>query len=281
MTPTKIKKELAELGIRANRLRGQLFLIDRHALRAILEAAELTPRDAVLEIGPGLGVLTRELVARAGSVVAVELDQAIAKYLQTKIRSRKFHLVACDVRERSNRELIKPCATEDYKLVANIPYNITSDVLEKFLEEEPAPQLIVLLLQREVAERISAAPPHLSRLAVLVQYFGHPEIIRRVSREAFWPSPRVESAIVRIRRYPKEVLARRETLVPRAAFFRFVRAGFSSPRRKLAGNLYRNLGISRARILEVLAAAGIPGDSRAERLSLEHWFSIAKLLQSS
>ncbi|MBI4133690.1 ribosomal RNA small subunit methyltransferase A, partial [Candidatus Uhrbacteria bacterium] len=253
MTPAEIKEALKGLGIRATRVRGQHFLVDRGALKKIVDAAELANDDAVLEIGPGLGVLTRELVRHAGCVCAVELDQALATRLDSLgLPKDRLTVRRGDVRAIPNAALVGPCTKKRYKLVANIPYNITSDVLEKFLLEEPSPVCMVLLVQREIAERIVASAGRMSRLGVLVQYFGKPDIVSRVDRHAFWPAPRVESAIVRVRRYPEEVLGRREMIVSRDEFFRVVRSGFAAPRKKLLGNLRGGLGRARSEVARCL-----------------------------
>ncbi len=277
MTPTEIKTELARLGIRAAKIRGQHFLVDAGVLKKIVDAAALTKNDAVLEIGPGLGVLTRELVHRAGCVVAVELDRVLAERLRRL--DLPLTVIQGDVRHISNKELMATCRSSHYKLVANIPYSITSEVLEKFLLEEPAPQLLVLLVQHEVALRLAASRGSMTRVGVFVQYFGRPEILARVNREAFWPAPRVDSAIVRIRRFPIEVIRRREAALPRDAFFRIVRASFSAPRRKVVGNLTRELGESREKVLRAFEITRLSMDVRAEEVTSEEWQALARALK--
>lgn len=276
MTPTDIKKQLEVLGVRATKLRGQHFLIDQNALRAIVAAAELKKSDTVLEIGPGLGVLTLELLAHAGRVVAVELDLAFAKHIEEELVPQGLTLVRGDIREMDVGALLGS-KNPQYKLVANIPYNITSEILEKFLLHDPTPSLMVLLVQREVAERVCAKPPKMNRLAVLVQYFGKPEIVRHVSRGAFWPSPRVDSAILRISRYPEDILRTRERVVLLKEFSSIVQAGFVAPRKKLLRNL-RSLGYARDLIERVFNRIGVALDARAETVSMEQWLRISTQL---
>lgn len=274
----EIKKTLAELGIRAAKPRGQHFLIDQRALEAIVAAAELKKDDTVLEIGPGLGVLTRELLARAGRVVAVELDLAFAGYLRESLVPQRLELVRGDIRE-INVLMVLGKNIEQYKLVANIPYNITSEIFEKFLLHDPAPSLMVLLVQREVAERVVAKPPRMNRLAVLVQYFGKPEIVRQVSRGAFWPVPQVDSAVLRIQRYADDALIARERAVPRGQFFEIVQAGFSASRKKLISNL-RSLGYARDALERALAGAQVDFAARVEMVGIEQWITISVQLEN-
>jgi 16S rRNA (adenine1518-N6/adenine1519-N6)-dimethyltransferase len=276
MTPKEIKKQLEELGIRATSLRGQHFLIDTSALHVIVEAAELQKSDTVFEIGPGLGVLTRKLLDTVGRVVAVELDHVLAKHLEATLGPHRFELIEADIRDVVISKVLGE-KQKKYKLVANIPYNITSTILEQFLLAEPAPRLCVLLVQREVAERIVAIPPKMSRLAVFVQYFGKAELVRRILRGAFWPVPKVDSAVLRIRRYPDEVLQKRESAVPRDEFFRIVQAGFFAPRKKLIRNLCA-LGFDKEALASACSKAKIDRDVRAESVSIDQWLALAEEL---
>lgn len=278
MTPTEIKKQLEILGVRATKLRGQHFLIDTGVLAAIAAAAELKKSDMVLEIGPGLGVLTRELLRQAGTVVAVELDLAFAKYLEASLGPQGLKLVQGDIREIDVKKELG-AHVHSYKLVANIPYNITSEIFERFLMHDPAPHLLVLIVQREVALRVCATPGRMNRLAVLVQYFGEPESVRHVSRGAFWPAPKVDSTVLCIRRHADDVLRTREKKISRDRFFRMVQAGFSAPRKKLFGNLLR-AGYARAALEHAFEGIGIDRNHRAEAVSMDQWFLLGRKLQS-
>lgn len=278
MNAQEIKKQLAELGIRPAHIRGQNFLIDERVLDDIVAAAEIKEHETVLEIGPGLGALTRKLLDRVGQVVAIELDPTLAKHLEAALGPRGLKLIRGDAREVDVSAMIGSL-TKQYKVVANIPYNITSDILQKFLLSQPAPDVIVLLIQREVAERVTAAPPNMSRLGVMVQYFGKAEVVRDVPSDAFWPKPKVESAVLRIRRYPQEVLRQREVIINRENFFRLVEVGFSSPRKKLAGNLAAGLHKDRKVIVAALEKLGIDPNTRAESLTVNDWLSLAPLIK--
>ncbi len=278
MTPSEIQKKLAQLGLRTTKIRGQHFLIDEQVLAAICRAAELERTDTVLEIGSGLGVLTGELLARAGCVIGVEVDFGFARYLDTEFTGRGLHVVRGNVLEIDTKTLIAGCGLH-FKLVANIPYNITSAILEKFLEGEPTPHLIVLLVQKEVAERVTAGAGDMNRLAAFVQYFGKPEIIRTVGKHAFWPVPQVDSAILRIRRHSEYFLRRREAEVPYQFFSKVMRVGFLSPRKKLVNNLAGHFGTEREVVTVAMKKAGIDTDLRPEDVSFEKWIHLCVVLR--
>ncbi len=287
MTSAEIKKILNRLGRPPIKLRGQNFLIDQKALADLVAAAELKKIDTVLEIGPGLGGLTEKLLEQAGWVVAVELDSVLFNYLR-QIKFQNFpsdqvrlHLIQGDAREFDPKKLLVLGAGQSYKLVANIPYYLTSDILEKFLREKPCPQLLVLLVQKEVAERIVARPPKMNRLAIFVQYFGQPEIIRPVSKNAFWPRPKVDSAILRLRQHPLTTLALREQKLDRTDFFRLVARGFAHPRRKLIRNLEGIFNQDRSTLVSVFKRLGLSLNSRPGELDFLSWFKLAQSLPNS
>ncbi|MDP3985262.1 MAG: rRNA adenine dimethyltransferase family protein, partial [bacterium] len=211
---------------------------------------------------------------------AVEIDPALAEHI-TETFDETVRVFIGDVRNFSTRELVSFCDGKHFKLIANIPYNITSEVLEKFLVEDPAPSVLVMLVQKEVAERVTAETESLSRLGVFVQYFGRAEIIRKVGRSAFYPSPKVESAVLRIRRNPPEILAKRERIVPRETFFRIVRFGFSSPRRKLLGNLSRGLRIASEKLVPIFQSVNLSLDARADRVSVDTWIALSRAITVS
>lgn len=277
MKPSDIQQKLAALGLRATKIRGQHFLIDKTVLDAIVAAAELKRTDTVLEIGPGLGVLTEELLNRAGCVIGVEVDSGFARYLSAEYVPRGLHLVRGDILGFDMKTLVEGCGPY-FKVVANIPYNITSALLEKFLTSTPVPKLMVVLIQKEVAERVTATAGAMNRLAALVQYFGKPEIIRVVGRQAFWPAPRVDSAILRIRHYSEEVMKRRTAVAPRQFFFKVVAAGFSAPRKKLVNNLAHGLGFAREVVIEAMKKSRVDLDGRAEKFGMDEWFRIVSSL---
>jgi 16S rRNA (adenine1518-N6/adenine1519-N6)-dimethyltransferase len=264
-------------GIRPSKDLGQSFLIDQSILEKIVTAAELTEDDIVLEIGPGFGTLTQELARRVKKVIAVELDRRLVEaFHNTMAGISNVEIVQGDVLTLK----IENWKLENYKIVANLPYSITSAVLRKFLEEEPKPSMIVVMVQKEVAERVCALPGEMSMLSVSVQFYGKPEIIGVVPRSSFWPEPEVDSAILRITNYaafggtpPKG--GGPITSDYERAFFRLVRMGFSSRRKQLQNNLAGGLRISKEAASDFIAKAGLPSKVRAQELSIDDWKKLA------
>jgi len=247
---------------------GQHFLADQAALGQIVAAADLTPTDTVLEIGPGLGTLTSLLAERAGRVVAVELDDRLAAILAERLAGCPNVEVRPGniLRISDFASLVGP----SYKVVANLPYYITSAVLRHLLERHDQPSLLVVTVQREVAERIVAVPPDMSLLAVSVQFYGRPSLVARIPAGAFYPPPKVDSAVVRIDVLGEPAVALAEG-VSVVDYFRVVRAGFGHKRKTLRNALSAGLGVAPARVEQALAQAGIDPRRRAETLSLQEW----------
>ena len=244
---------------------GQHFLVDESALARIVAAAELSRDEAVLEVGAGLGTLTRALAAAAGWVVAVEVDPHLMAALSQELADlTNVRLVEGDILKLDPAALMEE---RPYKVVANLPYGITAAVLRHLLEARVPPDRMVVTVQREVAERIVAREGRMSLLAVSVRFYGEPRILFRLKPGAFYPRPEVESAVVRIDRHPQPPVDVQDT----AAFFRVVRAGFSQPRKQLRNSLAAGLGISPDEAVEALRGAGIDPLLRAERLRLEDW----------
>ncbi len=261
-------------GAPAKKSLGQNFLSDRRYLAPILAAAELTPTDAVLEIGPGKGVLTEALAARVGCLAAVELDDRLIEPLRQRFADRPHvHIIHADILAHAPPALIganlqSPISNLpiSYKVVANLPYYITSAVLRHLLEAAPPPSLAVIMVQWEVAQRICAQPGDLSRLAVSVQFYAEPRLVQRVPAAAFSPRPKVDSAILQLR-----VRAQPAVDAAPAHFFTVVRAGFSQKRKQLHNSLAAGLGLDKATVQAWLTAAGIDPMRRAETLSLAEW----------
>lgn len=229
----KIRTLCHQYKIKPLRRRGQNFLINQRILTKVLEAAELKRSDLVLEIGPGFGGLTREIAKRVKKVLAVEIDKKFVEILEEKFKDYKnIEIVQGNILD-ANLKPINQLINQpfNYKIVANLPYNITGAVLRKFLSEKSRPKLMVLVLQKETVKRICALPPQMSLLSNLVQYYGQPKIISRVSRESSWPRPRVESAIVKI------VIKENLPQINEGHFFSLLRAGFQQPRKYLLNNL--------------------------------------------
>lgn len=310
---------------------GQNFLVDRSALEKIVGAAELSEDDCIIEVGPGLGVLTDELVGRAGKVIAVELDKTLAELLAERFsqnvisshsseKARNLRIdeaegvtgVAADavmgspprrqagsrhlsvdripqddslendaetIQQLSNLiilnsnildinigEIVEGCPS--YKVVANIPYYITSKILRFFLETQVKPSTIVLLTQKEVAERVCAKPGDMSVLSISVQAYGDPEIVGIVPRTSFFPAPEVDSAILRIRIRNEELGITKET---QKEFFRCVHIGFASRRKTLLNNLSSGYHMDKKTTLDILEKANLNDKTRAQELSIENW----------
>jgi len=252
-------------GLRADKRLGQNFLQDPLALERIAGEAEIQSTDSVLEIGPGLGSLTRYLSVAAREVTAVELDPDLAAVLRGVLKPyANVRVVQGDILDFQPKELGLPA---NYIVAANIPYNITSAIVRHLLESEPKPRRIVLTVQKEVAERICSTPPDMSLLALSVQVYGRPQIVARIPAGAFYPAPKVDSAVVRIEVHPEPVIA--ENLL--GVFFKYVKAGFSQKRKTLRNSLSAGLRISTTRAESLLMESGIDPRRRAQTLSLDEW----------
>jgi 16S rRNA (adenine1518-N6/adenine1519-N6)-dimethyltransferase len=286
LSTQRVRAALRSLDLRPTRGMGQNFLIDPLALGAIIDAAELRPDELVVEVGPGLGVLTWELLRRAGQVVAVELDKRLAARLQEEFADSTLRIMQSDVLRVSPAEILahaepQPSALspQHYKLVANLPYAITAPVLRHFLEGAPPPDLIVVLVQWEVAERICATQGDMSVLAHSVQIYVEPEIVARVPASSFHPVPAVDSAILRMRRRPAPSVDVEDI----GGLFRIIKAGFLHPRKQLGNALPGGLAalgtaLPRDAALAALAAAGVDPMRRAETLALAEWAAIYRAL---
>lgn len=246
---------------------GQNFLVERKYLDQIIEAAEPLTGEQVVEIGPGMGVLTRELSKRAKEVVAIEVDPRMVEILKTLcLKCTNLMVKTMDVRN------FDPTSIGDYKIVANLPYYLTSHILRKFLEEKNKPKEMVVMVQKEVADRICATPNRMSLLSVAVQFYGIPKMIGVVPRDAFYPTPQVSSAIVKITTYRTPIFSD----VHPDRFFTLVKAGFGEKRKQLGNSLTGYAGDSKEEITRKLKHAGINSERRAETLSLAEWRSIYK-----
>ncbi len=251
--------------IKPSRSKGQNFLINEKIYDDIIESADLKKEDVVLEIGPGLGFLTAKLAKKVKKVIAVELDDKLFQVLQTGIESQgvdNVEVINQDIL-RFNLEKFKGI---NYKVVANLPYNITSIFLRQILSSPYKPELMVLMLQKEVAERIIARPPKMSLLAVSVQFYAQPKIIRKVVAENFWPQPEVDSAIIKIDINKEKSLINNEKL-----FFQMLKIGFSSKRKMLKNNLAAGLKIEQKIVENILLKIGFSPKIRAEGLSVSDW----------
>ncbi len=275
-----VQQLLRKYNLRPRHKLGQNFLVSTPALQAVLDAAELRPTDTILEIGPGLGVLTRELTRRAQCVTAVELDSALASVVRNELSdTQNLHLHEGDILKLDHASLIeRHCASaRPYKVVANLPYYITSFVLRRLLETEPRPELIVVMVQKEVAERALATPPNMNLLSVAVQLYGSPEMTAAVPAAAFLPRPEVDSAILRIRLRSEPLF----TDIATERFFEVASAGFGQKRKGLINALSSNLGLQKKDVRVALEGAQIEPLARAQELTLEDWARLCQNLPNS
>lgn len=250
---------------------GQHWLTDRFILSGIADAADIRSHDTVLEIGPGLGTLTSELLRRAQRVVAVELDNDLAAKLPGQFPGKDLTVVHQDILEYDLASLPK-----DYVVVANVPYYITSKIIQYLLTSANRPRIIVLLVQKEVAERVAAHPGNMSILAVSAQLYAEVELDQVVPAEFFTPPPKVDSQVVILRTLPEPLVS----VAQQRTFFRVVKAGFSAKRKKLRSSLAGGLGISKERAASLLEQAGISPDARAEALSMQQWQRLAAIVEA-
>lgn len=254
--------------IHAKKSLGQNFLVNPHILDKIISAAEISKDDVVLEVGPGTGNLTKKLAEKAKKVIAIEKDHRLVNYLEEEFSTKyamakSVEIVESDILKLETRNLKLETS---YKIVANIPYYITSNFLRTIFEKWPQPKIIVLTIQKEVAQRIMASPPHINLLALSVQYYSDPEIISYASKNNFQPVPKVDSAIMRLK--PKAL-----SLTPKGteSLFKLIRTGFSEKRKQLTSVLSKKLKIPKEKIIELFKLIGISSTARAENLSLEQW----------
>lgn len=270
-----IKEKLKESGISPNKRLGQNFLISPLVYKKIIAAAKIKPSDTVVEVGPGLGILTEYLASSCGKLVAVEKDALLAQHLESKFTTNfKVKIVNQDILKFKPSDFsLQP---EGYKVVGNIPYYLTSHLFRIIFESWPSPELVVFMVQKEVAKRIVASPPEMNLLAVSVQYFGEPEIVDYVSKNNFYPAPKVDSAIIKI-----EVKNRKQEHTLEKAFFKLARVGFSTKRKQLVNSLSTGLKMPKEKVLAGLFSAGIEHIRRAETLSLKEWEKLAEALDLS
>jgi 16S rRNA (adenine1518-N6/adenine1519-N6)-dimethyltransferase len=278
LDPLAIRRLLRAEGLKARHSLSQNFLADPDVLQAILDLAAPEPGRRVLEVGPGLGILTGGLLAGGAAVTAVELDRRLAERLgrvhADAIAEGALHLVQGDILDRAPAELI----ASPFEVVANVPYHITSPILHRFLGAPPRPERLVLMLQREVAERISAAPGGMSYLSVFVQYHAAVRIAFVVPREAFEPAPEVESAVVVIDTLDPLGERPRLPAADEGGLWRLVQVGFHERRKMIRNVLVRQLGQPADAIDRGLAGCGIDGERRPQTLSVDDWIALRSAL---
>ncbi len=249
---------------------GQNFLVDNEVLNDVIQAAELEKDDIVLEIGAGAGVLTMVLAEKAKRVVAVEKDPELAKNLESRIKNsglNNVEIICEDIRNLYSKFQIP---NSKFKIVANIPYYLTGFIIRNFLlEAEILPQLVILMVQKEVGERIVARPLKTSFLSNAINYIGFAEIVRFVPAGAFWPKPKVDSAIIKIKPNKKT-----PPLSKRRRFFAFLKMAFGQPRKTLVNNLSVGLKLPKEKIAKILSSGGLKDNIRPGELDLKGFLTI-------
>lgn len=253
---------------------GQNFLKSKEALRMMINTSELKETDTVLEIGPGHGALTQVLLSSGATVIAVEKDTDLIPMLQITfseaIRNKKLKIITGDILKLNLSDL--ELKNKNYKLIANIPYYITGEIIRKFLEIENPPEIITILVQKEVAERIVAKDKKESILSTSVKIFGEPKYVKTVSKKYFSPIPRVDSAIIKIT--PKENLLQKNKILPKD-FFDFLKKSFSGKRKTITNGL-KHYFEDKEKMIETLDRLDISHKSRPENLTVDNWIEIFK-----
>jgi len=271
LPPLNIPQILRQYGIHPRKSLGQNFLVDDTFLQKIISVADINPSDTVLEIGPGLGSLTRHLSLASRSVIAVELDADLFPALEAILAPYKnVKLVQADILQIDPSSLIE---SPNYLVVANIPYYITSAVIRHLLEGARHPRRIVLTIQQEVANRICAMPGDMSLLALSVQVYGLPQIHAHIPARAFHPSPKVDSTVLTIDIYPQPIIPSRLL----DTFFILAKAGFSQKRKTLRNSLSAGMRIPPGRVEIILNKMGINPQRRAETLDITEWGKLSDM----
>ncbi len=248
---------------------GQHWLKDRAILSGIVDCADLVESDTVLEIGPGLGTLTSELLRRSGQVIAVEFDKNLADKLPGQFPGKNLKVINSDILDYDLKTL-----PAGYKVVANIPYYITSEIIQRLMTTANKPSMIVLLVQKEVAERLAARPGRMSILAISAQVFAHVSLGPVVKSDSFIPPPKVDSQVVILQPYCSSELDG----AIESDFFKVVKAGFSAKRKKLRSSLSAGLAMDKQQIEIYLKKANIDSNDRAEKLSIVDWVRLTKII---
>ncbi|KKP93800.1 MAG: Ribosomal RNA small subunit methyltransferase A [Parcubacteria group bacterium GW2011_GWC1_38_6] len=267
------EKLLKESRIRPSKGLGQNFLISEAVIENIIQTADLGPNDIVLEIGAGTGILTKELAKKAKRVITIEKDARMVAILQKELEKFKnVKVVHGDTLRIRDDEL----PTISYKLIANLPYYITTPVIRKSLESSRPPKTMVLMVQKEVAQKIVAKPPKTNLLAVSVHIYARPKIVSFVSKESFWPKPRVDSAILQI----TPLINADKKLINTNAFFKILKAGFSQPRKQLLNNFSNVLKLKKEVTKNLLIKQGIDPTRRAGTITIEEWIQLTENFSS-
>lgn len=306
MKKQDVIKLMKNAGVYASKDRGQNFLLDEHVILEMVKAGKVTNDDLVVEIGPGFGVLTKALADKAKELLAIELDQKLGEYLQKTLGGQKavriihgdalsaetFHALVQWLGGHSNIEVPSDVKSPDYqktletldlryKLIANLPYQITSRILRQFLESFPRPSLMVIMVQKEVAERMMAEPGQMSLLALSVQVYSQVHMVQQVPASSFFPQPKVDSAVIHCDLTKPNRAYWALDLQERAIFWQLAHAGFASKRKQLKNNLQSVFTQKTiVEIADMLKDLDLKETCRAQELSIEQWCALSKVIYS-
>lgn len=259
---------------------GQVFLKDKKILKKIVEAGQIKREDLVLEIGPGTGVLTEALLLAGARVIAVEKDRNLAKYLEERFQHNcHLTIIQADILDFFKNPKFKnlKLKIKNHKIIGNIPYYLTSRLIRLILEQKIKPKLIILMIQKEVAQRIASQPPKMNLLAAATQFYAKPEIISYVPQTAFWPKPKVNSTIIKLTPKNTALNTNKKQI---ELFFKTIKAGFSQPRKLLINNLHSGLKIEKSALEKIFLLKNLPLNSRAQNLDLQSWIKLSQQLNS-
>ncbi|MAG28926.1 ribosomal RNA small subunit methyltransferase A [bacterium] len=271
-----IKNLASKYNISPSQDRGQNFLIDEKILNSIIKLSNIKKQDNILEIGPGFGVLTNELLSNGAKVLAIESDKKFSNHLAKQYSKKKnFKLEQKDILKISNQE-ISNYLGKDYRVISNIPYQITGKIIKKFISSDlPKPESALLLVQKEVADRINAGPGKMSLLGISVQLYAKPKIVLDVPKESFWPAPKVDSCLLEISR----ISSKPNYDINEDKFWQLARIGFSSPRKQLRNNIANSLNMDQEAVKSALKKSGLKHTARSQELSIEQWISFLAALE--
>lgn len=268
--PDYLQHLCQKYGLRPSKQYGQNFLLNEEVIEKMIEAGEINKKNTVVEVGPGFGVLTLPISQKAGKVLAYEIEKKIQPYWEERLKEHKnLEIIWGNVLYNKDFNLKK------YKVIANLPYQITSQVIRFFLEQENKPENMVIMVQKEVGERICAKPGDLSVLGLSVQFYGEPEIVAIVSKNNFYPEPKVDSAVIKI------TLKKDLPEINEKEFFNFIKAGFINKRKLLIKNLKNYLGKkNKEKIDRAFEKIGFLNNVRAQELSVEDWIKLFTMINS-
>ncbi|MGB9726758.1 MAG: 16S rRNA (adenine(1518)-N(6)/adenine(1519)-N(6))-dimethyltransferase RsmA [Minisyncoccia bacterium] len=267
---------MASQGIKPKKQLGQVFLKNKRFIEKIISALKIQPKETIIEIGAGTGILTEALLKTKAKVIAIEKDSSLFNFLKERFKdNQNLEIIHEDIRNIFNSKLKIQDSEFNYKLVGNIPYYLTNYLFRLLVDLEKKPKLVVLMIQKEVALRITSKPPKMNLLAVLIQTFFQPKIICYVSKNNFWPQPKIDSAIIQL--IPSKPIFQNKK--EKEKFIKIIKAGFSQPRKLLIKNLNLKLKLEKEKILLVFKKTKIYKNSRAQEIGLKKWFTLFKLLK--